>query len=122
ALGTARSEMALQSIHVALGEIIAVSSEANRYFDTQAPWTLRKTDPARFETVLYVTVETIRRLATLLQPFIPQSADKVLELMAVPNEKRTFAFASADGALVAGTALPAPAGVFPRYADGESKA
>ncbi|MGL4489677.1 MAG: methionine--tRNA ligase, partial [Rhizobiaceae bacterium] len=46
ALGTARSEMALQSIHVALGEIIAVSSEANRYFDTQAPWTLRKTDPA----------------------------------------------------------------------------
>jgi methionyl-tRNA synthetase len=122
ALTTARSEMAVQSIHTALGEIIAVSSEANRYFDTQAPWTLRKTDAARFETVLYVTVEVIRRIVTLLQPFIPQSASKMLDLMAVDIDKRTFAFAGDQGALVPGTALPAPSGVFPRYDKAEGAA
>ncbi len=122
ALTNARTEMAVQNIHVALGEIIAVSSEANRYFDTQAPWTLRKTDEARFATVLYVTVEVIRRIAMLLQPFIPESAGKVLDLMAIPSEKRTFEFAGHAGALVAGTELPAPSGVFPRYVEVEGKA
>ena len=122
ALVNTRTEMAVQSIHVALAEIIAVSSEANRYFDTQAPWTLRKTDAQRFETVLYVTVEVIRRIVTLLQPFIPQSASKVLDLMAVPEDMRTFEFAGAGGALVAGRELPAPTGVFPRYVDVEGKA
>jgi methionyl-tRNA synthetase len=119
ALATAPREMSVQSIHLALGEIIAVSSEANRYFDTQAPWTLRKTDMARFETVLYVTVEVIRRIVTLLQPFIPQSSEKMLDLLAVAHDKRSFEFAGANGALVAGIALPAPTGVFPRYVEVE---
>jgi methionyl-tRNA synthetase len=122
ALTNARSEMDEQSIHLALGQIIAVSSEANRYFDTQAPWTLRKTDTQRFETVLYVTVEVIRRIVTLLQPFIPQSCEKMLDLLAVPQGQRTFQFTGQDGALIAGTELPTPTGVFPRYVEAEGKA
>ena len=41
---------------------------ANRYVDEQAPWALKKTDPARMATVLYVLAETIRHLAILAQP------------------------------------------------------
>ena len=51
----------------------------NAYVDEQAPWALRKTDPARMGTVLYVLAETIRRLAILTQPLMPDASAKILE-------------------------------------------
>ena len=46
------------ALHTVLAEIWAVVAEANRYFASQEPWVLRKQDPARMGTVLYVTAET----------------------------------------------------------------
>ncbi|TIM17947.1 MAG: methionine--tRNA ligase, partial [Mesorhizobium sp.] len=57
ALATARKTMAEQGIHLALAAIIGVVAEADRYFASQEPWALRKTDPARMETVLWTTAE-----------------------------------------------------------------
>jgi methionyl-tRNA synthetase len=119
ALETARKAMAEQAIHVALAAIFAVVAEANRYFAGQEPWALRKTDPARMETVLYTTAETIRRVAILCQPYIPGSAAKLLDLLAVQADRRRFADVGDISALKAGTALPAPQGVFPRYVEAE---
>jgi methionyl-tRNA synthetase len=118
ALDTARKAMDQQALHVALAGIFAVVAEANRYFAGQEPWALRKTDPARMETVLYTTAEVLRRIGLLSLPFIPQSADKLLDLLAVPKENRQFG-ELADGWLVEGTELPAPQGIFPRYAERE---
>jgi methionyl-tRNA synthetase len=117
ALVSAREAMAVQAIHTALAGIFAVVAEANRYFAGEAPWTLRKTDPARFETVLWTTIETVRRVGIMVQPFIPGSAAKLLDLLAVPAGERQFAHAGSAHALKAGTALPEPQGVFPRYVD-----
>ncbi|TIW31226.1 MAG: methionine--tRNA ligase, partial [Mesorhizobium sp.] len=63
ALVTARRTMAEQGIHLALAAIFGVVAEANRYFAGQEPWALKKTDPARMETVLWTTAEVIRRIA-----------------------------------------------------------
>jgi len=105
------------AFHNALAAIWSVVGDANRYVDAQAPWTLRKTDPDRMATVLYVVAETVRRLAILVQPFVPKSAAALLDLLAVDGAARNFA-AIADGArLQPGTALPKPQGVFPRYVD-----
>ena len=90
---------------------------ANRYVDEQAPWALKKTDPPRMETVLYVLAETVRYLGILVQPAMPDSAGKLLDQLAVPRDARNFAQLSPAHALTAGTALPAPQGVFPRYVD-----
>ncbi|WP_274629016.1 methionine--tRNA ligase [Arvimicrobium flavum] len=117
ALDAARKSMADQQIHVALGAIFAVVAEANRYFAGQEPWALKKTDPARMETVLWTTAETVRRVAILTQPFIPASAAKLLDLLAVPADRRTFANLGEADALVSGDALPAPEPVFPRYVE-----
>src|SRR5690606_6981552 len=76
ALATARQAMARQAIHAALSAIFEVVAEANRYFATQEPWALRKSDPSRMETVLYTTAEVLRRIAILCQPYIPGSAGK----------------------------------------------
>ena len=110
-----REEMDRQQIHRALASIIAVVSEADRYFAGEAPWALKKTDPERMGTVLYVTAEVVRQIAILLQPFMPQSAGKLLDLVAAPADKRDFAALGKAGRLVSGTALEAPTPVFPRY-------
>lgn len=122
ALETARAAIAEQSIHTAVAATFAVVAEANRYFAGQEPWALKKTDPTRMATVLYTTAEVIRRIAIQCQAVIPQSAAKLLDLVAVTEDKRSFADAGSAGALVAGTPLPAPTGVFPRYVEAESKA
>jgi methionyl-tRNA synthetase len=120
ALETARKAMDDQTLHLALGAIFAVVAEANRYFAGQEPWALRKTDPARMGTVLYVTAEVIRRVGIMVQPFIPQSAEKLLDILAVPADKRQFSDVTASQ-LVGGADLPAPQPVFPRYVETEEQ-
>ncbi len=112
---TAREEMNRLQIHKALAAIIAVVSEGDRYFAGQEPWALKKTDPARMATVLYVTAEVVRQIAILLQPFVPGSAAKLLDLVAAPADARDFAALGAAGRLKPGTPLSAPTPVFPRY-------
>jgi methionyl-tRNA synthetase len=113
----AREFMKTQQLHQVLNATWAVVAEANRYFAGEAPWALAKTDPARQGTVLYVTAEVVRRIAILAQPFVPSSAAKLLDLLAVPADARDFA-ALADGVrIAAGTTLPAPSPVFPRYVE-----
>lgn len=110
-----REEMGKLMIHRALTAIIAVVSEADRYFAGEAPWALKKTDPQRMGTVLYVTAEVVRQIAVLLQPFMPASSSKLLDLVAAPADRRDFAALGEAGRLVSGTPLEAPAPVFPRY-------
>ncbi|WP_024585566.1 methionine--tRNA ligase [Aliihoeflea sp. 2WW] len=118
ALATARTAMGHQALHTALAAIFGVVAEANRYFAGQEPWALRKSDPARMETVLYTTAEVLRRVGILCLAFIPQAADKLLDLLDVPSGDRTFANL-AEGWLQPGAELPAPQGIFPRYVEQE---
>lgn len=99
----------------ALEEVWKVIRAADGYIDHEAPWTLRKTDTARMNTVLNVLASTLRVIALVLQPFMPDTMAKLLDQLGVSEEARDFA---ARGALVPeGTALPAPAGLFPRIVD-----
>ena len=87
---------------------------ANVYIDAQAPWTLKKTDTMRMNTVLYVLAETIRCLAIMVQPVMPGSAAKVLEQLVIPEDHRAFVHIADTYKLQPGTAIPKPEGVFPR--------
>ncbi|MHB0954223.1 MAG: methionine--tRNA ligase [Allorhizobium sp.] len=123
-IATCREEMNRQMIHKAVAAIIAVVSEADRYFAGQEPWALKKTDPARMGTVLYVTAEVVRQIAILLQPIMPASSAKLLDLVAAPADARDFAHLGEAGRIAPGTPLEAPKPVFPRYVapDAEPKA
>ena len=115
ALSAARRAMEGYAPHQALAEIFRVVAETNRYFASEEPWSKKKTDPDRMQTILYVTAETLRRLALPLQPFIPQAASKLLDLLGVGPDEREFLNAGAQGALKEGAPLPPPAPIFPRY-------
>lgn len=114
ALAAAQKAMDQQLIHEATGALIAALSSANNYFAGQEPWALKKTDPARMATVLYVTADTVRRLAIPMLAFVPASANRLLDQLAVPPEGRSLAAAANANSLLAGTELPLPQGVFAR--------
>lgn len=116
-LEKARGHIDRQEIHKYLETIWTVLGEANRYVDEQAPWALKKTDPERMVTVLYVVAEVVRVCAISAQPVMPESCGKLLDLLAVSEDKRDFQ--SAGAVLVPGTELPKPSGVFPRYVEPE---
>ncbi|WP_349360631.1 methionine--tRNA ligase [Stappia sp.] len=120
-LETARAAMETQAIHQMLATVWACVGEANRYFASQEPWALKKTDPKRMETVLYVTAEVIRQVAILAQAVMPESAGKLLDLLVVAEDARGFDRLGEAGRLAPGTELPKPAGVFPRYVEADKE-
>jgi methionyl-tRNA synthetase len=115
AIAICREEMGRQQVHKAVAATINIVNEADRYFAAQEPWVLRKTDVPRMETVLWVTADVVRQIAILFQPIMPESAAKILDLVAVAPEHRGFDRLGEVGRLKPGTELPAPAPVFPRY-------
>ncbi len=116
-LSKCREHHEVQALHKSLDAIWKVVADANRYFAGQEPWALKKSDPDRMASVLYVTAEVIRQVAILAQAYMPASAAKLLDLLVVPNQARNFAQLGEAGRLQSGVDLPKPEGVFPRYVE-----
>ena len=116
-LDTVRPLFDEQAFNKGLEAIWSLVGDANRYVDEMAPWGLKKTDPARMETVLYVLAEVIRHVGILVQPIMPDSASKILDFLVLAGDQRGFENLGPDHALVPGTEIPKPAGVFPRYVE-----
>jgi methionyl-tRNA synthetase len=113
------ADLRQQAFHEVLRSIWSLVGDGDGYIDTMAPWALKKTDPARMNTVLYVLAETLRTLGILIQPFMPGKMSELLDQLAVPADKRDFAALGDGGRLIPGTPLPAPHGLFPRIVDAE---
>jgi methionyl-tRNA synthetase len=121
-IGAAREHMKTQQLHQVLNCVWAVVADANRYFASEAPWALAKTNPERQGTVLYVTAEILRQVGILAQPFVPTSAAKLLDLLAVPAAEREFSALAPERRMEPGATLPPPSAIFPRYVEAEEKA
>ena len=109
------------ALHHILADIWRVVADANRYFAGEEPWAKRKTDLARFETILAVTIETLRLVGLMTQPFMPQASSKLLDLLSVDRSSRDFTFMKAEARVEAGTLLPTPQAIFPRYVENEGE-
>lgn len=114
-LPAARQAMDTYALHAILNEVFRMVGEANRYFAGAEPWALRKNNPERFATVMWVTAEALRHFGLLLQPFIPQAAAKLLDLLSIPEDRRNFASLQGASLLASGADLPPPSALFPRY-------
>lgn len=89
----------------------------NAYIDAQAPWTLRKTDPTRMETVLATLFICIAQLGVAALPVIPGSATKLLDQMGIPDEVRSYSGIQShwySPLAESGFRLEQPQGLFPR--------
>ncbi len=111
---SARTAMDRQAIKTWLDLVWAAIGDSDRYFASEKPFD-KTLSVERKGTILYVAAEVVRQLAILVQPAMPASAAKLLDLLSQPEADRTFAALGAGGRLKPGTELPAPQGVFPRY-------
>ncbi len=109
--GRMRAAMERLAFHEALEEAWRLIRAADAYIDAEAPWALRKTDPARMLTVLHTLCVALRALGVTLQPFMPRSMARLLDYLALGEDRSLAALAAP---LPEGVALPAPAGLFPR--------
>jgi methionyl-tRNA synthetase len=106
--------MQTQQLHEATGELVALLSAANLYFAEQAPWGL-KADLPRMGSILATTADVVRRAAIAALPFVPAAAAKILDLLAVPADRRLLEHALAEAGTAAGTMLPTPEPVFRKF-------
>ncbi|HEX8525383.1 methionine--tRNA ligase [Allosphingosinicella sp.] len=90
----------------------------NQYIDAQAPWTLRKTDPERMNSVLATLYVAIRDLAIAISPVVPSSAARLLDAMGIGADQRDYVALEEQGwyARLAGSEfeLAPPSPIFPR--------
>ncbi|MCA0423681.1 MAG: methionine--tRNA ligase, partial [Proteobacteria bacterium] len=119
AIDSVRAAMDDFQMHQALSTIWGLIGDTNRYFAAEEPWKLKKLNPIRMDTVLYVTAEALRQFAILTQPFTPNASEKLLDLLAIPADQRDFAHLGALHRLKSGTPLPVPAAIFPRFVEAE---
>ena len=77
------NEMAFHKALMAVWELI---SHINKYIDTMAPWVLAKSDPERLKTVICHIFETLRIVAGLVWPFMPESAGKIQEQLGLSRQ------------------------------------
>jgi methionyl-tRNA synthetase len=109
------NSLASFQFHRALQEIWAVIDRANRYIESSAPWNLEK-DPAqrvRLDDVLYVLAETLRHVARLISPFMPNTSDAIGQSLGLaPN---TNGGPSEWGFLKAGQNIHKAPPLFPRH-------
>ncbi len=111
-LQTYRSLMDEQKFDQFLKNIWLVISDANKYVDNQAPWSLKKNDFQRMEVVLYTLIETIRQISIMLQPFIPNTSKSILDHIQIPLVQRDIK--SIELFFDGGIQISTPKPLFPR--------
>ena len=101
----------------ALAEVFKVISRANKYIDENAPWVLAKDleqNGPRLARVMYNLLEALRMAGILLSPFIPASAEKVLDQIGACDGCRTWESAGTYGSLSRTATVQRGDNLFPR--------
>ena len=84
-----RKEIDNQNINYYINFIINALFEANKYFNDQEPWK-KKDNPQRLATIIYTSLEMIRKITFMLYPIIPESAIKALNIFGLKEEDIDF--------------------------------
>lgn len=116
-IGKVEESLERLEFSVALTAIWQLISRTNKYIDETAPWTLAKDDSQtqRLGTVMYHLAETLRIIAVLIQPFMPNTPKEMWKQLGIKAEELTnWDSAREFGLMKAGTQLVKADPIFPR--------
>ena len=85
-LDNIRSKIDDQNINFYIDYIVNSLFEANKYFNDQEPWK-KKDDLVRLNTIVYTTLEIVRKISFLLYPIIPDTSIKALKIFDIPERE-----------------------------------
>tara|TARA_B100001057_G_scaffold250882_1_gene251080 strand:- start:1223 stop:1783 length:561 start_codon:yes stop_codon:yes gene_type:complete len=95
-------------------EVFNIVSLTNKYFSDQKPWELKNNDIMRMQSVLWVTIEMIRKISIMLQPVMPESCKRLLDLLCIKDDERVLSFIGDEFSLVPGNSIKEPVIIFPK--------
>ena len=104
----------------ALSQAFSLAQEANRYLDTKAPWQAIRSDRQNAATTLFVAIQVINCLKTILYPFLPFSSQKVHEFLGFegPVSREKWDFDYILSAVSAGSPLRRPVPLYAKLDPG----
>ena len=73
-----------QNLNEYIKMVVGFSFDGNKYFNDSEPWSVKKKDPERMNTILFTIVQQIKNISILLNPIIPKATNKVLSIMNFP--------------------------------------
>tara|TARA_B110000261_G_C12891737_1_gene280703 strand:- start:18 stop:677 length:660 start_codon:yes stop_codon:yes gene_type:complete len=100
-LSSLRIEIDNQNINFYISYIVSALFEANKYFNDQEPWK-KKNDKERLNTIVYTSLEMIRKISFMLYPIIPDSIKKALTIFDIKVEDINFESIGSHNYLVSG--------------------
>jgi methionyl-tRNA synthetase len=96
-----REEIDNQNINFYINFIINALFDANKYFNDQDPWK-KKDDKERMDTIVYTSLEMIRKISFMLYPIIPDSIERALKIFNLDSSDINFESIGAHNYLKAG--------------------
>ncbi len=79
-----------QSLNEYIKKVVNFSFEANKYFNDSEPWTVKKKDQDRMNSILFTITHQIKNITILLSPIIPTTSIKVLNAMNISTSELSF--------------------------------
>ena len=84
-----RKKIDNQDINFYIDFIVNSLFDANKYFNDQEPWNKKK-DLIRLNTIIYTTLEIVRKISYMLYPIIPESSLKALKIFSIDEKQIEF--------------------------------
>jgi methionyl-tRNA synthetase len=103
-LNSIRQEIDKQNINYYIDFIVKALFEANKYFNDQEPWK-KKDDNDRLNTIVYTSLEIIRKISFMLYPIIPGSIEKALKIFNLNSTDIVFESIASHNYLKSGNDL-----------------
>ncbi|HEB01534.1 MAG TPA: hypothetical protein ENI16_00880 [Candidatus Portnoybacteria bacterium] len=100
-----------------LTDVWKLISFTNNYIEKNKPWDLAKSNPEKLKKVIANLLESLRQIAWMLQPFIPETSDKILTQLGLnpaKEKQKTFKEIAKWGGLEPGTKIKKGPSLFPR--------
>ena len=88
-LNLIRDKVDEQDINFYINFIVNTLFETNKYFNDQEPWN-KKDDNIRLNTIVYTTLEIVRKISFMLYPIIPQSSLNALKIFSIKEKEIKF--------------------------------
>ena len=75
-----------QDLNNYIKKVVEFSFDANKYFNDSEPWAIKKTDPDKMSSIIYTVTEQIKNISILLNPIMPESSAKVLDIINIESK------------------------------------
>ena len=75
-----------QNLNEYIKMVVSFSFDANKYFNDSEPWTVKKNNPDRMNSILNTIVQQIKNISILLNPLIPDSTNKIFKVMNIDSQ------------------------------------